>query len=233
MPALNLTKHHVFGNDFLIALDVDVTRDMARMLCDRHRGIGADGLIGARPWGNGVTMKLYNADGSRAELSGNGLACLAQAVGKPELTVDTEAGDRTITLDGDEATVEMGRRHVFRPHGDGVWVDVGNPHLVMRDQGQDLLELGRAHAELNVELITVDDDGITMRVHERGVGLTDACGTGACAAYVAARSWGLKSPRAIVHQPGGDASVEVREDERLYLTVPVTYVAKVEVRVAN
>ena len=227
MSDLTLTKHHVFGNDFLVALDTEVDADLARSLCDRHRGIGADGLIGARPWGNGVVMDLYNADGSRAELSGNGLACLAQAVGKPELTVRTDAGDRTIVYEDGEATVDMGQ-HKFERDGDAVRVDVGNPHLVLRDEGQDLVEIGEAHLDLNVELISVDGDVITMRVHERGVGPTEACGSGACAAFVAASVWGGTGSKMTVRQPGGDAVVEGR-GSTLYLTVPVTYIGKVEV----
>ena len=227
MPALNLTKHHVFGNDFLVALDTEVDADVARSLCDRHRGVGADGLIGAQPWGNGVRMHLYNADGSRAEISGNGLACLAQAVGKPDLVVETDAGERRIVYEDGRATVEMGK-HKFEHDGAAVRVDMGNPHLVFREEGQDLVDVGLRHPAVNVELIAVTGDEITMRVHERGVGVTEACGSGACAAFVAASAWGQGRSTMVVHQPGGDAVVEGRGSE-VFLTVPVTYVGKVEV----
>ncbi|MFV0260715.1 MAG: diaminopimelate epimerase, partial [Acidimicrobiales bacterium] len=162
--SLTLTKHHGIGNDFLIAIDpaVAVTAVEAVAWCDRHRGVGADGLItvvadrtpddgDALP---GWTMLLWNADGSRAELSGNGLRCLGQALhdatGQTRHLIHTDAGDRLVVVDptvqpDDPATqwvtVDLG------PAGPGpdpypgfdalgldverqVGVDMGNPHLV-------------------------------------------------------------------------------------------------------
>jgi len=126
MPTLNLTKHHGLGNDFLVLLDLDdrtpVDAELARALCDRRRGIGADGIIRvtAGTAGTDVTMQLRNADGGEAELSGNGLRCLAQAVvgagvaAGPEVRVGTRAGVRRVVVLGEEApglvtvSVEMG-----------------------------------------------------------------------------------------------------------------------------
>src|SRR5205085_9711980 len=123
---MHLRKYHGLGNDFLVLVDPDgkqpVDGAVARAVCDRHRGAGADGLI--RVTGHGVqgtqpreplTMELYNADGSRAETSGNGLRCLARAVvdagieDGPEVTVHTDAGRRRLALHDDGAvSVEMG-----------------------------------------------------------------------------------------------------------------------------
>ena len=102
---MQLTKHHGLGNDFLVLIDLDaiesVTPALARAVCDRHRGIGADGLLHAtagRAEDGDVTMTLYNADGGRAEMSGNGVSCLAQAVVRagvtsgPTVVVHTDAG---------------------------------------------------------------------------------------------------------------------------------------------
>jgi diaminopimelate epimerase len=227
MPVLTVTKHHGLGNDFLVALDQAVDGGLARALCDRHRGIGADGLIGARVDGSSVTMELYNSDGSRAEVSGNGLACLAQAVGRDRIEVSTDAGLRTVTLDLDRATVDMGGATTKEMEG-GLFVDMGNPHLVLRDEGQDLVVVGQAHLDLNVELIAPVADGIRMRVHERGVGVTEACGTGACASAVAAHTWGMGGDQVIVHQDGGDAEVDLTGDTIRY-TVTVGYIARIEV----
>jgi len=240
MPALTLTKHHGLGNDFLILLDPDgrhaVDGTTARALCDRHRGVGADGLIRSTLATDGTpTMELFNADGSPAEMSGNGISCLAQAlvqagvVAGPEVAIVTAAGPRTVHYADGQATVAMGEALV-KPAGDGLAVDVGNPHLVLRDDGQDLVELGRQRPDVNVELIAAgsSDGGITMRVHERGVGVTDACGTGAVAAAAAAHLWGMAGERVVVHQPGGDAEVDL-SGAHAALTVPVTYVARIEV----
>lgn len=228
MSVLTVTKHHGLGNDFLVALDQPVDGALARALCDRHRGIGADGLIGAYVDGIYVTFELYNSDGSRAEVSGNGLACLAQAVGRDRIEVRTDAGVRVVTLDLDRATVDMGAPITTKDMDGGFFVDMGNPHLVLRDEGQDLETIGRQHLDLNVELIAPVADGVRMRVHERGAGITEACGSGACASAVAARTWGLAGEQLTVHQDGGDATVDLSGDTIRY-TVTVGYVARIEV----
>lgn len=154
---MRLTKHHGLGNDFLVLLDPDgtqaVTPDDAVALCHRHTGVGADGLLVGGPPRNGadLSMVLLNADGSRAEMSGNGIRCLVQAalqhgmVTGPEVAVATDAGRRTVTVvDQRDArthrlSVDMGPAKVGeeRPawvSGDVVQaleVDLGNPHVVL------------------------------------------------------------------------------------------------------
>ncbi len=156
MTTLTLTKHHGLGNDFLVLLDapaVDLA-PLARRLCDRRRGIGADGLLVASPAdGAAIRMTLFNADGSRAEMSGNGIRCFAQAVAAErgqldDLLVHTDAGDRSISMNTTEradtivATVDMGAvAPIAEPEG---WpalgchpdrpvlhLSLGNPHSVV------------------------------------------------------------------------------------------------------
>ena len=239
MPDLTLAKLHALGNDFLVLIDgrgdQPADAELARALCDRTRGVGADGLIRSTLRADGsATMELYNADGSRAEMSGNGISCLAQALSDAglasgeEIVVETDAGRRTVRLEGGRATVDMGDV-VLKEEGDGFLVDVGNPHLVLKDEGQDLEALGRAHPDLNVELVLPAGGGeIVMRVHERGVGVTDACGTGAVASAAAGREWGLSGDRTVVRQPGGHAEVDL-SGPTATLTVPVVHIARVEV----
>ena len=261
---VTLTKHHGLGNDFLVLVDLEGRRPvdaaLARFLCDRHRGVGADGVIRvtAGTEGSDVTMQLRNADGSLAEISGNGIRCLAQAVtdagvvAGPTLTVATPAGLRRLTLRGPDGTgallvsVEMGPAKVGpeepQPTADrGVRpVDMGNPHLVVWGPvftTEDVHGMGaeierRTPGGVNVEFVTPGPgpDELTMRVWERGVGETMACGTGACAAAAAAHEWGLVGARVVVHQPGGDAEVEVRPDT-VVLTGPTRRIARVEVEV--
>ncbi|MGI8684455.1 MAG: diaminopimelate epimerase [Acidimicrobiales bacterium] len=264
MTILSLTKHHGLGNDFLVLLDLDgvhpVDAVAARALCDRHRGVGADGVIRvtAGTEGADITMQLRNADGSLAEMSGNGIRCLAQAVhgaGLVEglnLTVATPAGVRRLTIRGGDGpsvvqvSVDMGPAKVGpeepQPTADrGVRpVDMGNPHLVVWGPAfttEDVLGMGpqieaRTAGGVNVEFVTLGPgpEELTMRVWERGVGETQACGTGACAAAAAAHEWGLVGPRVVVHQPGGHAEVELRPDT-VILTGPSQLVARVEVDV--
>jgi diaminopimelate epimerase len=259
---LSVTKHHGLGNDFLVVLDPTSApdADLARRLCDRHRGIGADGLVVGRrrPAGEADTLsfQLFNADGSEAEMSGNGMRCLAQAaaeagivaVGRP-FGVMTPAGRRTVVIRRRSpdfwASVEMGTVKVRGEaqrcnvgHGQ-LLVDVGNPHLVVAGTdpaGVDVAALGpRLEAtdpdRLNVEFATLGPgpDEVTMRVWERGVGETEACGTGACAAAVAFHHWGRVGRSVTVHQPGGAVSVEIATDESVRLTGPSVLIARCEI----
>ncbi|MBW3610240.1 MAG: diaminopimelate epimerase [Actinobacteria bacterium] len=271
---VHLTKHHGLGNDFLLLVDLhDLTpvgAATARWLCDRRRGVGADGFIRVAPppaGGDGagadVAMTLRNADGGEAEMSGNGIRCLGQAVARHrgvtslDLTVATAGGVRELRVrpgpPHDPATawvdVDMGPA---RP-GTATWVttveldatkvvtvDMGNPHLVLLvddPAGVDLAELGpRLSAQFdhgsNVEVIRLAagaEDTLELRVWERGVGLTQACGTGACAAAHAAHDWGLVGERVRVRMLGGE--VDVTLGATVALAGPATFVADIEVRV--
>ncbi len=250
---MRLVKHHGLGNDFLILLDlagvepVDSTR--TQHLCDRRTGVGADGLIRVTAGHNGsdVTMQLRNADGSEAEMSGNGIRCVAQAVidagivAGPTVTVSTAVGLRQVTVRPAEgpglvmATVNMGPATIATPEAEvagaerAVWVDIGNPNLVLLDQNGalSLTKQGRDFPDANVEIIRISAaSGIEMRVWERGVGPTRACGTGACAAVAAAHHWGLTTERVTVTMPGGDVDVTLGPDIRL--TGPAQKICTVE-----
>jgi diaminopimelate epimerase len=248
--ALSLTKHHGLGNDFLVILDAEgqlpLTAELARALCDRHTGVGADGIIRATlgPAPADATFELRNADGSPAEMSGNGMRCMAQALTDaglapgPSLTVATVTGLRTVTVEPETAPglrqvrVDMGPAKV-EDHPSGTVVDMGNPHLVILDQDGacDLEALGTQYPDRNVELIAVRNPGeIELRVWERGVGPTLACGTGSCAAAAAAQQWGLVGPRVTVRNPGGDVVVE-SEGETMFLAGPTQFIARIEVDV--
>ena len=219
MTRLTLTKHHGLGNDFLVAFEPGAADlpALARRLCDRRRGIGADGLlIGESVDGFTARMVLYNADGSRAEMSGNGIRCFAQALAtrRGDLAAQdilTDAGPRHVVLQPAEdpltilAAVDMGAvGELTEPAG---WaaigtnpdrpvahLDLGNPHTVVGVddvRAVDLLALGRQVPQVNLEVIEAgpERDAITIRVHERGAGITEACGTGAAASAWAAARW--------------------------------------------
>jgi diaminopimelate epimerase len=263
---MRLTKHHGLANDFLILLDPDGSHPLdphvARALCDRRTGIGADGLIRATPAPGEdavARMELRNADGSTAEMSGNGVRCLAQALLRdgsttgPIVPIRTDAGLRTVTVHAqlDEVThelsVDMGCPRIDgeAPEWSGgsveraLWVDFGNPHLVLEltasapaNVDAELLELGeRVNVKVaggaNVHLLRpTADGGIAVRTYERGVGPTQACGTGACASAVAARTWGLVGDVVAVEQPGGTAGVTI--GDAVVLRGPARFVATVE-----
>ncbi|MCU1502657.1 MAG: dapF [Ilumatobacteraceae bacterium] len=261
---LSLSKHHALGNDFLVVFDPDVVDlpALARRLCDRHRGIGADGLlVGETGPGRTARMVLFNADGSRAEMSGNGIRCFAQALAarrgnfEPQLIL-TDAGERQVTLlpTADplriEAAVDMGEvTEIDEPPG---WarigtdpmrpvhhLSLGNPHAVVGVEDVavvDLVSIGAIVPQVNVEIIAPGPElnAVTMRVHERGAGVTEACGTGACASAWAAASWGLvpaSSLEIVVHMDGGDAKVRLHQPSlgRVTLIGPAEHIANITV----
>jgi diaminopimelate epimerase len=238
-----LAKLHATGNDFLVTTD-PLTGPDAVALCDRNTGIGADGLLILEPGRDGAdaTMTLYNADGSVAEMSGNGARCLAWAARRAgmgtsdRLVVDTGGGRRTLDLTCDEfgdltyAVCDMGF--------EGDAVAIGNPHWVMLVDDPahiDLATVGpalehdvRFPNRVNVEFIAPAGlDAISMRVWERGVGETRSCGTGACAAAVVAHARGLVGADVIVHVPGGTLTVGLGDTARL--GGPVVHVFDVEI----
>ena len=248
---MQLTKHHGLGNDFLVLLDPEdrwtLDADVARRLCHRRLGIGADGFVRLGP---GDRFELRNADGSEAETSGNGLRCLGQAVamlrGVEDLdfTVQTAAGPRPLRVRAGSGphtasvTVGMGpatELDVPAPT-DGALkamaVDLGNPHLVrLYAERVDLDAAADAETagDRNVEFVVTGPgpDELTLRVVERGVGETAACGSGACAAAWAAHGWGLVGDRVTAHMPGGRLDVDL--GETVSLTGPARFVATVQV----
>jgi len=262
---LSFSKHEGAGNDFLVLVDrggrCRLGEVEARALCDRHLGIGADGLITVRPGSGGadLTMELRNADGGKAEMSGNGIRCLAQAavdaglVRSGRFTVATDAGVRTVEYRPAErpgrawASVVMGEVVVGEeePHPVEGWrarrVDVGNPHLVLLGPDPDSVDVAtvgrRVEAAqpggVNVEFVATGPgrDELRLRVWERGVGETLACGTGSCAAAAAAHRWGLVGERVQVHNPGGVLEVVLGEEDGdpVVLAGPVRRVAEVTV----
>ena len=267
---MRLSKHHGLRNDFLVLLDevngrpVDIDAGWARRLCDRRSGIGADGLIhGAGAAGGStadVVMHLWNADGSRAEMSGNGIRCLAQAVtrsrGAAETTVvaDTDVGSRVLvvtpgpTKDEVSVRVDMGDVGPGPATGglllplaakESATADLGNPHLVVWVDDPAVVDLAAVGPEIerhfpdgiNVEVVApgVDPGSVSLRVWERGVGITEACGTGACAAAAMATRWGMVDATTVrIDMPGGSVVVELIHG-RAVLTGPAVHIADLDV----
>jgi diaminopimelate epimerase len=245
---IRLEKYHGLGNDFLVLLDLGDRRPVepgeVRALCDRHRGVGADGVVRVTPGpaGTDCAMELYNADGGRAEMSGNGIRCLAMAMvdaglSGPRMVVHTDAGDKVVTVDDDGwASVDMGMAKIDAKEGRVAFVDMGNPHTVVEledDENLDRINVTKRAAVYggrNVEFIVIGPgrDHLRLRVWERGVGETLACGTGACAAAAAAMVWGKVGNHVTVSQPGGNATVHI-ESGTIVLSGPAEHIATVEV----
>jgi diaminopimelate epimerase len=249
---LSFSKWEGLGNDFILLSALEARpgdpEALARNLCDRHRGVGADGLIFlGRPPGGGLAMAIFNSDGSPARMCGNGLRCLAAFAHREGLMGDevvfaTASGPRRARIlrkDPWLVEVELGVPEVQPPAGAGVNghafslvpVSVGNPHRVLfveqvhevpLDSWGPSLERHPAFTErANVEFVEVrSPEHLVVRVWERGAGATQACGTGAAAALVAAVSCGRAARRARVDLPGGTLEVDWPQDGPVSLRGP-------------
>jgi diaminopimelate epimerase len=272
---LRFSKYHGAGNDFLLVDGAAGQRDwpqLAAAMCERNLGAGADGLIVALPSrGAHAKMRLFNSDGTEAEMSGNGVRCFAKFVvdsslAQPEgdiLRVETGAGEIVVELQrsGAEvsgATVDMGPPR-FRPDEIPVAVEreppvtdlavsvdereyavncvsMGNPHAVhflsggvaefpLREVGPKVEHHPLFPARVNFEVAQVKDRShIVSRTWERGVGETQACGTGAAAIMVSARLHGLVDDVVQVKEPGGVLTLNWSGAGSVFLTGPAAFV---------
>lgn len=251
-------KGHGTENDFVLLPDPDGTLEISasqvRAICDPHAGLGADGIIRVAPAPAGsesaFVMDYRNADGSLAQMCGNGARVFARYLvdagwaAPGRLVFDTRGGVRTAQVpESGDVTINMGHPRLGTRSsarvGDrefaGVAVDVGNPHLVcLTDVDLSALDLTQQPAfdpaafpeGVNIEFVTVlGPDEVTMRVHERGVGETRSCGTGTvavAAAYLA--SDGRAVGTVTVGVPGGSVVVSISDDDST-LTGPAVLVA--------
>lgn len=242
MRALSFTKMQGFGNDFIVIEGpIDLSPEEVRSLCDRRFGVGGDGVL-AVTRADPIRMDYWNADGSRAEMCGNGLRCVARYAydrgWAPDrnFAVQTPAGERGVRVLEEGVEVEIGRPTVVGHTTIGEdryhLIDVGNPHAVLIVDDPALVDVGsigpRVEKDpqfprgINVEFATVEDGRVRMRVWERGVGETTACGTGMVAgAFVATKTDKLEGVIA-VEVPGGRGEVELR-DGVAWLRGPVEY----------
>jgi diaminopimelate epimerase len=257
-------KGHGTQNDFIVLPDLlarlDLVPGAVAALCDRRRGLGADGVLRVTTAGAAVGagvldrlpdgvhsgewfMDYRNADGSRAQMCGNGVRVFAHYLRtsgleqRDEFVVGSLAGSRPVVVHhaddvNADVTVEMGPvarmgtgiATVGGRRLTGMAIDVGNPHLACLDPDLTIDELSALDVGaaiefdpiqfpdgVNVEVLTAPADGeVSMRVHERGVGETRSCGTGAVAAAMAALTHqGIDTGTVGVRVPGGEVSVEI------------------------
>jgi len=269
---MRFTKWQGLGNDYIIvdagALSGVLNRTATEALCDRHFGIGSDGVlvweepsVEAAAAGAIARMRIFNPDGSEPEMCGNGIRMFARylrergAVAEDEFLVETGAGligpslmeDGRVRVrmgrvrfrsDSLAAEVAHGRSEVLEEtlHADGEeyvfsFADVGNPHCIIRVAEPGTVDLSAVGPLLehhpafpnraNVEFVRPETDGsISMRVWERGVGETQACGTGATAVGAVGIRLGWSPNPVVVHLPGGDLEIEMLEEGEMVMTGP-------------
>ncbi|GAB4270960.1 MAG: diaminopimelate epimerase [Candidatus Rifleibacteriota bacterium] len=268
-------KIHGLGNSFIFF--EEMSHDLAflknseaiKLLCDTNRGLGADGLVfisQPRDKKHHCKMRIFNADGTEAEMCGNAIRGAAHIfdhlhLGISPVLIETNGGVKEVSYvevkDGEafykalmgkaifdlvsigelvssekrKALVWNGR--TFEP----VYVNVGNPHAVifldipmkmdeMKSVGAWLESHANHPRRINVEFVEVlSANEANVHVWERGCGMTQACGTGACAVTAAGLEKGLFEGKVTVHMPGGDLIIEVNKEKEIFMTGPVQEVA--------
>jgi diaminopimelate epimerase len=241
---MRLFRSHGLGNDYLVLEEGTLTPALVRAVCDRHEGVGADGVLEPIPAPEGAdhAVRIYNPDGSEAEKSGNGLRIFAdwlvrtRGVG-PRFTVWTRGGIVRCEVD-QGVRVAMGHARILGVDvlaGVAVTrVDVGNPHAVVRGIPADWERIGAAieHAvpgRTNVQFVEFDAQGARARIWERGAGRTRSSGSSACAiAAVAVQAGWARSP-VTVRMEGGSLRITVDSDNSVTLEGPVEPIGRIEV----
>ena len=272
---LNFTKMTGLGNDYIyincMENNLKNIPELAKKLSDRHFGIGADGLILIDKTDNNKAdfkMRIFNSDGSEAEMCGNGIRCAAKFIHDNEMcdsdkiSIETLAGVKKVKLlEGisgmyNEAIVDMGEPvfqdknipyDIYEAFNKDLDLDVngnkmrftvvsmGNPHAITFVENLDDIDIEKVGTcvennpifpnRTNVEFVQIlDKNNIKVRVWERGVGETFACGTGACAAMVASGLNGYTDESVTVNLPGGELKVEWGKDNHIYMQGPATTV---------
>lgn len=255
---MKFTKMHGLGNDFIV-LDLMGGSDPAHWairageLCDRHFGIGADGLVLLVPeTGCDARMRIFNPDGTEPEMCGNAIRCAARYLrenghtASDRLRIATLAGMMEITLTGagDDMliSVDMGAPKmtgkcdmlIGAVNAEFMLVSTGNPHAVtysifpdkgvFNEYGPRIEHHPVFENGTNVEFCRVDSrEHITVKVWERGAGETLACGTGATASFYAGVRAGILDRKAAVMLPGGELKFEMRQDGHVIMTGPAAY----------
>lgn len=277
---MKFTKMHGIGNDFVVVNGLlespteEQLAEISRQVNHRKFGIGSDGLILLLPSKVAdLRMRMFNPDGSEAEMCGNGIRCFAKyafdrkIVTDPQMKVETAAGIKLLKLltrggKVEAVRVDMGQPHLRRSEipmrGDDIErvvgeplkvdghrfeitvVSMGNPHVVLFDESIDSAGVERYGPQIenhkafpqrtNVQFVKVcNNSEIVLQTWERGAGVTLACGTGDCAAVVAAVLNNRTGKRVQVHLRGGDLLIEWNGDNRVMMTGPAAEVFEGEI----
>lgn len=272
MSSIPFVKMHGLANDFVVvdaAADIEDFSTFARTVCDRHCGVGADGLIAILPSAAAdVRMRIFNSDGSEAGMCGNGIRCVGKFIGdrlQPHadtILVETMSGIKSLRLFRDgvgkvdsvevdmcEPVLDSSRIPSFCTNPTMIeyplsvcgnqfavtGVSMGNPHGVVFVDNVDAFSLATIGPELenhtvwpekaNIEFVELSPDlSLRQRTWERGVGETRACGTGACAAAVAAVLTGRANFPVDVHLLGGILHIDRSDDGHILMTGPAVEV---------
>lgn len=256
VPAIPFVKASACGNDFLL-IEASLVpeaekRIFTKRICDRHEGVGSDGVEWMLPHSTAdMEIRLINADGSEAEISGNGTRCVAAYLcseqGKEKITIQTGAGLKTCILtsrsdcqyefETNMGTALVERELMLETKTRGIPVSIGNPHFVVfveefltnwHKQAAEVQRSPHFPEGVNVEFVRSEGShDIAARFFERGAGETQSSGTGSCASAAAAIRTGRAESPVKVHAPGGTQAVRT-EGNTLFLRGPARLLCRGE-----
>jgi diaminopimelate epimerase len=240
---MKFKKMHGCGNDYIVVdgikNDINLTKEEISFLCTPHFGIGSEGLLVVLPSKIAdFRMRMFNVDGTEAEMCGNGIRCISKfafdenIISKKTATVETKSGIKSVELVFDvnnflNVKVNMGKAEFFNnptSEYDLHCVSIGNPHAIMIVDNLDdfpVVEFGPKIEQhegfpnrTNVEFVKIiDKNTINLRVWERGCAETYSCGTGSCAAVAALNKLGLVNADCLVRLKGGYLKIDIINDE--------------------
>lgn len=254
---MHFIKYHAAGNDYLVYSSqsrFELSAAQITRVCERHQGLGADGILVPSFDPEHLAVTIYNVDGSQAEKSGNGLRILARHlwdqghVTEQPFKVHTAGGEVTCQVleKGARVSIEMGQAQFNVPEPFAVTlegqalelhpVSMGNPHCVVfveqpsealaRALGPQIERLAQFPKRTNVQFVRVRDRGnLQVQIWERGVGYTLSSGTSSCAAAAVARRLGLVERDVAVHMPGGTIEITLSDTFDVLMQGPVCRVA--------
>jgi len=242
---MQIRKYSASGNDFVIfhSLHVKDRSELARHLCDRHEGVGADGMIVLLPHSESDFMwEFYNSDGSRPAMCGNGSRAAAhyaytQGLAGKNMKFQTDAGLLQASVDGGMVESQLTpfkelKAPFYDRQKEWFFWDTGVPHLVsFGEYNEELARKMRYKYDANVNFCTWEKEALHVSTYERGVeGMTQACGTGMVAAFLSARCHKNKIETLSIVPPSGEwLRVRIDKKENIYLRGSVREVFSAEV----
>jgi len=226
---MKFEKWHGLGNDFILISDfqnkIKNLKNLAKKLCHRNFGIGADGLVLILPSKIAdYKMRIFNPDGTEAEMCGNAIRCVAKYLNKQKLKIETLAGIIKPEIINNQVRVNMGQAKHIGNFGRITAISIGNPHAVLfvknfdfnwQKKGQKIENNTKLFPKkTNVEFVKIlNKNNLEIKVWERAAGATLACGTGACAAaYASFLKKKIFSKNIYVHLPGGKLKINIKNN---------------------
>lgn len=249
---ITFSKYEATGNDFVIIENLqdyknEELSDLSRKICDRHYGVGADGVLFLYNTQYKNYLRIFNADGSEASICGNGLRCAAlhiilEGCNEKKFSINTLSGEKRISIDQNIIGVDMGIPKVIKTVKDVFHslhysvIDVGNLHAVVevndvRDINiEEFANKNFRHNQYNITFVSLGQkkDVLNVRVYERGVGETLSCGSGSCAAFFYMRKQNKIGRSAVVNLEGGTLNISEGNNQQIMLKGPATLVFKGE-----